>query len=245
MRPQKGGATTNQVSPLILIEDVTKEYPSKGRTSIVALERISLQVFWGEFVSLIGSSGAGKSTLIRLLIAEELPSAGRIVIAGRDLRALRRRDLPYYRRKVGVVFQDFKLLPSLSVWENIAFALEVSDATPQEIKTKVPEILNLVGLAQRADNYPDELSGGEKQRVAIARALIHSPKILIADEPTGNLDPDTTWEIIDLLTKINQTGTVVLLATHNDAVVDRLQRRVIHLQNGRILSDKKTAGYHG
>ncbi len=232
------------IGPLIAIENVTRDYSSKGKTTIRAVDSVSLRVNRGEFVSLVGPSGAGKSTLIRLLIAEEWPTKGRIVIAGRDLRTLRSRDLPFYRRKVGVVFQDFKLLPNKTVAENIAFALEVCDARPSEIKTKVPKILELVGLTNRSKNYPDELSGGERQRVAIARALIHSPKLLIADEPTGNLDPGNTWEIIELLLRINQAGTVVLLATHNQPVVDRLRRRVVAMRDGKIISDEKAAGYH-
>jgi cell division transport system ATP-binding protein len=230
-------------APLIVIENISKEYRGKGGAITRALDNISLRIDKGEFVSLVGPSGAGKSTLMRLLIAEERPSRGRIIIAGRDLRTLRSRDIPFYRRKVGVVFQDFKLLPTKTVAENIAFALEVCDATPAEVREKVPKILELVGLSHRAGNEPDELSGGETQRVAIARALIHAPKLLIADEPTGNLDPANTWEIIELLLKINQTGTIVLLATHNQPVVDRLQRRVVALQEGKLVSDQKNAGY--
>ncbi len=232
-----------ETGPLIAIESVSKDYPVKGGSPIHALDNLSLRIHRGEFVSLVGPSGAGKSTLIRLLIAEERPTTGRIVIAGRDLRTLRPRDLPFYRRKVGVIFQDFKLLPTKTVWENIAFALEVCDATNEEIKAKVPPILETVGLTKRADNLPAELSGGEVQRVAIARALIHSPKLLIADEPTGNLDPVNTWEIIELLLKINQAGTVVLLATHNQPVVDRLQRRVLVMADGALVSDKTQSGY--
>lgn len=229
--------------PLISIENVTMEYPTKG-TGVRALDNISLQIDRGEFVSLVGPSGAGKSTLIGLLIAEERPNKGRIVIAGRDLRTLRPSDLPFYRRKVGVVFQDFKLLPQQTVWENIAFALEVCDTPPDEVRAKVPKILDLVGLSHRAQSYPAELSGGERQRAAIARALIHSPKILIADEPTGNLDPNNTWEVVDLLLRINQTGTIVLLATHNQAVVNKLARRVITLSQGKVISDQKVGRYH-
>ena len=233
----------SQATPLIVIDNVSKEYRGKGGAKIMAIDNLSLRIDKGEFVSLVGPSGAGKSTLMRLLIVEERPTKGRIIIAGRDLRTLRSRDIPFYRRKVGVVFQDFKLLPNKTVTENIAFALEVCDATPAEVRDKVPKILELVGLTNRAANEPSELSGGEMQRVAIARALIHTPKLLIADEPTGNLDPSNTWEIIELLLKINQTGTIVLLATHNQAVVDRLQRRVVALQNGKLVSDQKTAGY--
>jgi cell division transport system ATP-binding protein len=197
----------------------------------------------GEFVSIVGSSGAGKSTLIRLLIAEERPSRGTITVAGRDITRLRPDELPYFRRNVGVVFQDFKLLAAKSVSENIAFALEVCDAPSAEIVTRVTRILDLVGLSDRATLYPDELSGGERQRAAIARALVHSPKILIADEPTGNLDPENTWEVIELLERINRAGTIVLLATHNKAVVDKLRRRVIVLDRGHLVADEAVSGY--
>ncbi len=177
------------------------------------------------------------------MIAEEKPSHGSITIVDRDITKLRPSDLPYYRRKVGVVFQDFRLLPNKTVSENIAFALEVSDVASTEIATRVPRILALVGLTERARLYPDELSGGERQRAAIARALVHSPRILIADEPTGNLDPENTWEVIDLLERINRAGTVVFLATHNKAVVDKLHRRVIVIDHGRIVSDEARSGY--
>ena len=194
-------------------------------------------------MSLVGPSGAGKSTLIRLLIREEQPSKGRIIIAGRDITSLRPRDLPYYRRKIGVVFQDFKLLPYLTVKENITFALEVSEASNEEIESRVPKILNLVGLSDRERVYPDQLSGGEKQRGAVARALIHSPKILIADEPTGNLDPENTSDVINLFRKINGAGTCVILATHNKTVVDSLKQRVIVIKNGEISQDNHKGEY--
>jgi len=230
---------------LITLENVSKEYLTHGRhpKPIVALRDVNLTVNNGEFVSIVGTSGAGKSTLIRLLIAEEKPSHGSITIVDRDITKLKSGELPYYRRKVGVVFQDFKLLPNKTVAENIAFALEVSDVASSEIAIRVPRILNLVGLTDRANLYPDELSGGERQRAAIARALVHSPRILIADEPTGNLDPENTWEVIDLLERINRAGTVVFLATHNKAVVDKLRRRVIVLDKGRIVSDEARSGY--
>ena len=230
---------------MITLENVTKEYAPAGRRQqpISALRDVNLTVAKGEFVSIVGTSGAGKSTLIRLLIAEEKPSRGSIKIADRDITKLRPNELPYYRRKLGVVFQDFRLLPNKTVSENISFALEVSDASNDEIATRVPRILDLVGLTERAHQYPDELSGGERQRTAIARALVNSPRILIADEPTGNLDPENTWEIIDLLQRINRAGTIVLLATHNKAVVDRLRRRVIVVDKGRIVSDEQIGGY--
>ena len=230
---------------MITLENVTKEYAPAGRRQqpILALRDVNLTVAKGEFLSIVGTSGAGKSTLIRLLIAEEKPTRGVIKVAERDITKLRSNELPYYRRKVGVVFQDFRLLPNKTVSENISFALEVSDASNDEIATRVPRILDLVGLTDRAHQYPDELSGGERQRTAIARALVNSPRILIADEPTGNLDPENTWEIIDLLQRINRAGTIVLLATHNKAVVDRLRRRVIVIDKGRIVSDEQIGGY--
>lgn len=230
---------------MIEIREVSKSYARSAnpKQRILALDHISLSIGRGEFVSLVGPSGAGKSSLIKLLIAEEKPDQGHILIAERDITQLQSRELPYYRRKVGVVFQDFRLLPAKTVSENIAFALEVCDAEGHEITERVPKILTMVGLADKADNYPHELSGGERQRVAIARAMIHSPRILIADEPTGNLDPTTTWEIIELLERINRSGTVVILATHNKAVVDRLKRRVIAMEHGQVVSDEKIGKY--
>lgn len=230
---------------MIELQHVTKTYvrASGARTRALALDDVNVQIGKGEFVSIVGPSGAGKSTLIRLLIAEEKPDTGKILIAERDITKLTPRELPYYRRKVGVVFQDFKLLPAKTVWENIAFALEVSDVANEDIHERVPKILTLVGLVDKGENYPHELSGGEKQRVAIARAMIHSPRILIADEPTGNLDPETTHEIIELLERINRSGTTVLLATHNKEVVDNLKRRVIAMEHGRVVSDEKVGRY--
>lgn len=230
---------------MIDLKNVSKEYapPSRRAQPIIALRDVTLHIEKGEFVSIVGTSGAGKSTLIRLLIAEEKPSSGTITIADRDITRLKSYELPYYRRKIGVVFQDFKLLPSKTVAENIAFALEVSDVSNSEIMIRVPRILDLVGLTERKNMYPDELSGGERQRAAIARALVHSPRILIADEPTGNLDPENTWEVVELLERINRAGTIVLLATHNKSVVDRLKRRVIVLDKGKIVSDEKIGTY--
>ncbi len=230
---------------MIELVDITKSYSlrSRGRSRSLALDNLNLHIVSGEFVSIVGPSGAGKSTLVRLLIAEEKPDHGKILIAKRDIAKLTPRELPYYRRKIGVVFQDYKLLPAKTVWENIAFALEVSDAARKEIDERVPKILTLVGLADKGRNYPTELSGGERQRVAIARAMIHSPRILIADEPTGNLDPATTTEIIELLERINRAGTTVILATHNKAVVDSLKRRVVVIEHGRVTSDEKVGTY--
>ncbi|TSC93336.1 MAG: cell division transport system ATP-binding protein [Candidatus Berkelbacteria bacterium Licking1014_7] len=216
---------------------------SKHYSEIKALDKITFGLKKGDFVSLVGPSGAGKSTVIKLLIREELPSSGKIIVAGRDIARFNQRTLSLYRRKIGVVFQDYKLLPHKTVYENIAFALEVCDATNDEITERVPKILNLVGLADRAQSYPKELSGGERQRAAIARALIHSPKILIADEPTGNLDPANAKEVIDLLMRINRTGALVLLATHNAQMVNALQRRVIKVERGKIQTDAEKGKY--
>lgn len=229
---------TTHPRAFIEFKDVTKAYGD-----IVALRKINLKIGAGDFVSIVGPSGAGKSTLIRLLIREEIPSRGTILISGRDITTLNLKQVPFYRRRVGVVFQDFKLLPHKNVEENIAFALEVSEVSDEEIARRVPKILDLVGLEARAKNYPDELSGGERQRVAVARALVHGPKILIADEPTGNLDPQTAEEIIELLQKIHSKGTTVLLATHNKSIVDKLHRRVILLRSGEIASDQAVSKY--
>lgn len=216
---------------------------SKQYGNIKALDDVNLKIDKGEFVFLVGPSGAGKSTLVKMLICEEKPSSGKILVVGRDITKLKPAELPYYRRKVGVVFQDFKLLPQKTVFENVAFALEVCEAARQDIMDKVPKILDLVGMLKRRNNLPSELSGGERQRVSIARALIHNPKILIADEPTGNLDPVNAWEIVDLLSRINSYGTIVILATHNKAIVDRLKKRVILLKDGKVVSDRIRGGY--
>lgn len=223
---------------MLEIRNVTKTYGN-----IKALDNVSFKISQGEFTSLVGPSGAGKSTLIRLLILEEKPTSGKIFVAGRDITTLKTRELPYYRRKIGVIFQDYKLLEHKTVYENIAFALEVSEVMQKEIASRVTKILDLVGLTNRKDNYPNELSGGEKQRVAIARALVHAPKILIADEPTGNLDPVNTWEIMEILNRVNRSGTTVLLATHNKEVVDKIKRRVIAMKGGRIVGDQKIGKY--
>ena len=223
---------------MIEIKDVTKEY---GK--IKALDSINLNFSAGEFVCLVGPSGAGKSTLIKLLVREEKPTTGQIIVANRDITKFRFRELPFYRRKIGVIFQDFKLLPQKTVSENVAFALEVAEASGKDIKTKIPKIIDLVGLSHCANNYPRELSGGEKQRTAIARALVHSPKILIADEPTGNLDPKNAWEITELLLRINQAGTLVVLATHNKLIVDKIRKRVVSLRKGKVISDQRVGKY--
>lgn len=224
---------------VIEFENVSKIYAGGVR----AVDDVSFKIHLGEFISLVGPSGAGKSTLIRLLTCEETPTGGRIYVAGRDITRLKKRELPFYRRKVGVIFQDFKLLPKKTVYENIAFALEVSDISNEMIKERVPKIIEIVGLGSRTNAMTEELSGGEKQRVSIARALVHKPKLLIADEPTGNLDPVATWEIIELLFKINTQGTIVVLATHDKEVVDTLERRVITMKDGKVVSDQEKGTY--
>jgi cell division transport system ATP-binding protein len=223
---------------VIEFKNVSKDYGN-----IHALSDINFEVSIGEFISLVGPSGAGKSTIIKMLTCAEKPTTGEIVVAGRNIIDLKKKELPFYRRKVGVIFQDYKILPKKTVYENVAFALEVSDATNEEIHDKVPKIIELVGLTKRINSFAEELSGGEKQRVSIARALVHNPKLLIADEPTGNLDPVSTWEIIELLFKINKQGTIVILATHDKEVVDALERRVITVKDGKIVSDQKKGKY--
>lgn len=230
---------TPSIDTVIEFRNVTKNYPGK----VTAVDSVSFKIGPGEFISLVGPSGAGKSTLIRLLTCEEAPTKGQVLVTGRDISKLQPKELPYYRRKVGIIFQDFKLLPKKTVYENVAFALEVSDASAKEIEDQVPKIIEIVGLTQRTNAFSEELSGGEKQRVSIARALVHKPKLLIADEPTGNLDPVATWEIIELLFKINKQGTIVLLATHDKEVVDALERRVITMRAGKIVSDQAKGKY--
>lgn len=224
---------------MILIDRLNKTYPNGS----IALNRINLNIQPKEFVSIVGPSGAGKSTLIKILTREETPSSGKVIVGGIDYDTLKQRDIPFLRRRIGVVFQDFKLLPARNVFENVAFALEITGVPNRIIKHTVPKVLELVGLTDKEKNFPKELSGGEKQRVAIARAVVRQPKILIADEPTGNLDPKHAWDIINLLLKINRYGTTVLLTTHNKEIVDTLKRRVVTLRNGRVTSDEEKGGY--
>lgn len=225
---------------MILLDRVTKVY---NRTN-TALDRISLHVEPREFVIIIGTSGAGKSTLLKLLTKEEKPTSGKIVVGGLDYDKLKDKDIPLVRRKIGVVFQDFKLLPNKNVFENVAFALEIVGYGNSEIRHTVPKVLDIVGLKGKEKRLPHELSGGERQRVAIARAVVRQPKILIADEPTGNLDPKHAWEVIKVLEKINRYGTTVLLTTHNQDIVNRLKRRVIAINDGRVVSDRANAEYN-
>ncbi len=222
---------------MILLDRVTKEYPKRG----VALQRVSLYVEPKEFVIIVGSSGAGKSTILKLLTREEKPSSGKIIVGGIDYETLKDRDIPKLRRKIGTVFQDFKLLPNKTVFENVAFALEIVGHSNREIRHTVPKVLDIVGLKDKASRYPMELSGGERQRVAIARAIVRQPKILIADEPTGNLDPKHAWDVIRVLEKINKYGTTVLLTTHNQEIVSKLKRRVVTIKDGAVVSDKASS----
>lgn len=222
-----------------MFDRVTKVYPNKT----VGLSGVNLHIQPREFVTIVGPSGAGKSTIVRMLIKEELPSSGKIIVGGVDYDTIDKANVPHLRRRIGVVFQDFKLLPNRTVKENVAFALEVAGIRTREIRRSVPKILQLVNLTERADNFPDELSGGERQRVAIARALVRQPKVLIADEPTGNLDPKNSWEIIELLLKINRFGTTVVLTTHNKDIVNALKRRVVTVNRGRIVKDEAQGRY--
>ena len=225
---------------MILLDRVTKNY---GKSNKPALNRASIHVGAGEFVIIVGTSGAGKSTLLKLLTREEKPSSGKIVVGGIDYDNLKDKHIPLLRRKIGVVFQDFKLLPNRTVFENVAFALEIAGMTNREIKATVPKVIELVGLKGKEKHFPHQLSGGERQRVAIARAVVRQPKILIADEPTGNLDPKHSWDIVRLLEKINKHGTTVILTTHNVEIVNKLKRRVITIDHGKITSDQARGSY--
>jgi cell division transport system ATP-binding protein len=209
----------------------------------IGLDQATFSVQRGEFVFLVGSTGSGKSTIMRLLIKELEPTGGSIAVAGRDLEEITRRRVPYYRRNIGVVFQDFKLLPNRTVYDNVAYALQVTGHSRKDIRSKVPDILRLTGLSTKLHNYPDQLSGGEQQRVSIARAFVNHPPLLLADEPTGNLDPETSIDIMRLLYRINRTGTTVLVATHDQAMVDKMRRRVLELSHGRIVRDEATGLY--
>jgi cell division transport system ATP-binding protein len=224
---------------MIRTEHVTKVY----KDSVIALEDVAIDVRKGEFVFVVGPSGSGKSTFIRLLLKEEEPTRGNIYVAGKNIANLSPWKVPYLRRNIGTVFQDFKLLPDKTVFENVAFALEVIGKPKHVIDRRVPEILELVGLGDKLNNYPEELSGGEQQRVSVARAFVNRPLILLADEPTGNLDPSTSVEIMKLLDRINRTGTTVIMATHDNAIVDAMRRRVVELENGRVVRDQARGVY--
>ena len=223
---------------MIEFKNVSKVYD----TGTEAVHNANFKIDKGEFVFLVGSSGSGKSTLIKLILKEEEPTKGNIIINGKDTTFLKPKRVPFLRRSMGVVFQDFRLLPDKTVYENVAFAMYIVKATPRHIKRQVPMVLSLVGLSDKAKVYPNELSGGEQQRVALARALVNNPSMIIADEPTGNLDPDTAWEIMNLLNDINLRGTTVVMATHAKNIVDEMNKRVIHIDKGNIISDRK-GGY--
>ena len=225
---------------VLVLHDVTKTYPN-GKT---ALRDVDLVIPEGDFVFLVGPSGAGKSTLIRLLIRDETATKGQVVLDGQNLAKLSRRHVPKVRRKIGIVFQDFKLLPTKSVWENVAFALEVTGTPRKRIRPAVDRVLALVGLTAQREQLPSTLSGGEQQRTAIARALVHDPRLIIADEPTGNLDPLISWEIIQLLLRINELGVTVMMATHDADVVTALRKRVVALEEGRVIRDEVGGAYH-
>lgn len=224
---------------LIQFKNVSKIY-NKG---IQALTNINLTIDKGEFMFLVGPSGAGKSTFIKLLLKEEEATEGVILLDNEDITRLPRRKVPHLRRNISVVFQDFRLLPSKTVYENIAFAMQVIEASPKEIRRQVPMVLGMVGLSDKAKQYPNELSGGERQRVSIARSIVNNPAILIADEPTGNLDPETAWEIMKVLRQINRRGTTVVMATHAKDIVDTMQQRVVALEKGRIVRDEHRGAY--
>jgi cell division transport system ATP-binding protein len=224
---------------MIKTEHITKIY----KDSVVALEDVNIEVEKGEFVFVVGPSGSGKSTFIRLLLKEEEPTRGNIFVAGKNIATMSPWKVPYLRRNVGTVFQDFKLLPDKTVFDNVAFALEVIGESRAVIDRRVPEILELVGLGDKLNNYPEELSGGEQQRVSIARAFVNRPLILLADEPTGNLDPSTSVDIMKLLDRINRTGTTVIMATHDNAIVDAMRRRVVELDKGSVVRDQARGVY--
>jgi cell division transport system ATP-binding protein len=224
---------------MIRLDHVTKTY----KNTTVALRDVTVEIDKGEFVFLVGSSGSGKTTFLRLLLREELPDEGRIIEAGRDIVSLPKWRVPFLRRNIGCVFQDFRLLPNKTVFENVAFALEVIGRSKTVVKTQVPQVLELVGLGHKLESLPSELSGGEQQRVAVARAFVNRPLILLADEPTGNLDPTTSEGIMSLLERINRTGTTVVMATHDQALVDRMRRRVLELDHGTLVRDQVRGVY--
>jgi cell division transport system ATP-binding protein len=225
---------------LISFRNVSKVYNG----SVKALNGVSLHIDKGEFVFAVGASGAGKSTLIKMIYREETPSGGQVFVLGKDLAKMRRREVPYFRRRIGVVFQDFKLLEHKNAWENVSFALEVTGTSRREISRRVSQVLNLVGLLDRREAFPNELSGGEQQRIAIARALVRNPDILLADEPTGNLDPKTSMEIFSLLERANLYGTTVVVATHAQDIVNNLRKRVVELRDGTLVRDERRGAYN-
>lgn len=224
---------------MIEFRNVSKVY----NKNVKALTNVNINIDKGEFVFLVGPSGAGKSTFIKMLLKEVEPSTGNIVMGNEDLSKIKRRQIPYHRRKIGMVFQDFRLIPTINVYENVAFAMRVVGASPKEIRKRVPMVLSLVGLSNKYKMFPTELSGGEQQRVSIARAIVNNPKVLIADEPTGNLDPETAKEIMELIDDINKAGTTVVMATHAKEIVNSMKKRVIAIDKGEVVSDVQKGGY--
>lgn len=224
---------------MIQMYEVSKRYPN----GVMALDNVNVVIGKGDFVFLVGPSGAGKSTFMKLIIRRELPSSGQLIVGGKNVARLRPWEVPKLRRGVGTIFQDFLLLPNKTAYENVAFALEVTQTTSREIRRRVPAALELVGLKHKFSAFPHELSGGEQQRISIARAIVNNPLILLADEPTGNLDPDTSWEIMELLCEINKRGTTVIMATHHREIVDQMKKRVVALADGRIIRDEQRGVY--
>ncbi len=224
---------------MIFFDQVSKIYPDQS----VALDEVTLTIEPGQFVSVVGHSGAGKSTLLKMILAEEAPSQGRVFFNSTDIHRLPQKKIPRFRRQIGSIFQDFRLLPNKTIFENVAFVMEAASRADEEIQADVPHVLELVGLQNKIWNFPDELSGGERQRAAIARAIVNQPELLLADEPTGNLDPVNTHEIIELLRKINELGTTVILTTHNKGVIDNLGRRVVTLERGKVIRDSQSGKY--
>lgn len=224
---------------MIEFKNTTKIYDN----NVFALSNINLDIDRGDFVFLVGPSGAGKSTFIKMLYKEINPTTGRIIVNGEDVTKIKRKDVPFYRRKIGMVFQDFRLIPSLNVYENVAFAMRVIEAHHREIRKRVPLVLSMVGLSHKFKCFPNELSGGEQQRVALARAIVNNPSMLIADEPTGNLDPDTSIEIMNILNDINKAGTTIIMATHDKGIVDNMKKRVIAIEKGVIVRDEQRGRY--
>ena len=237
--PNEMDIETKEIPPIVL-EGVSKTY----RSDVLALNDINIRIEKGEFVFVVGASGSGKSTFIKLIMKEIEPTGGKVFVNGRDLVRLRRKQVPILRRSIGVVFQDFRLLKDRTVFENVAFAQRIIGATKHDIRKRGPEVLALVGLSEKIHAYPRELSGGEQQRVALARALVNRPTLLLADEPTGNLDPKNSWEIMELLEQINRNGTTVVVVTHNQEIVNMMKKRVITLHKGVLVSDEKKGGYN-
>ena len=224
---------------MLHFKNVSKIYDNGA----VALDRVTVDIEKGDFVFIVGASGAGKSTFIKMLFREELPSSGELVVNGHDIRRMKRKEVPYLRRELGVIFQDYRLLPDKTVFENVAFAMQVIEAPRRLMQRSVNSVLDVVGLRDKYKCFPHQLSGGEQQRVAIARAIVNDPAIVIADEPTGNLDPETSWDIMDIFTRINRAGTTIVMATHDKAIVDTMRRRVIAIEDGHIVRDEARGGY--